>query len=91
MRQVKQVAEDLGITYTLPPQPVSYHPRPGGVGPRSQGPRIVGEPGGPGGVTGAFPGAGGQAGQVAPLPGIAIGGIGSNFGLSKPQDETKSK
>lgn len=90
MRQVKLIAEELGIQYSLPPQPLSYYPKGGRVGPRSRGTRIVGGSGGPGGVTGASPGAGGQAGQVSALPGMAIGGVGINFGPNKPVDDTSA-
>lgn len=88
MRQVKLVAEQLGIEYSLPPQPVTYHAR-GGPGPRSAGPRISGGPGGPGGVTGAQPGAGGQAGTAGgALPGLAMGGVGQGYGLNTEKTTT---
>ncbi|CAO1629902.1 unnamed protein product [Parajaminaea phylloscopi] len=90
MRQIKLVAEELGIKYSLPPQPLSYYPK-GGVGPRSQGPRISGESGGPVGVTASSPGAGGQGGQVSSLPGMAMGGVGINFGMNKPDSDSKGK
>lgn len=79
MRQVKVVAEQLGIDATpLPRQPVTYIPTRGGVGPRSAGPRVGGE--GPAGATAAQPGLGGPGGSAGGFSGMAIGGVGTGFG-----------
>lgn len=83
MRQVKLVAEDLGIEYLLPPQPVTYNPR-AGPGPRGRGAPLMGGRGGPGGTTGAQPGAGGPSGQAGgSFPGLpTVGGVGQGFGFN---------
>ncbi|PWN21428.1 hypothetical protein BCV69DRAFT_269107 [Microstroma glucosiphilum] len=89
MRRVKEIAEELSIGYTLPPQPVSYHPR------SNAGLRANDHAGGSRGPSG-FPGAqkSSAAGQASGGPvgfnprAMGVGGVGSGFGLNKPTDTT---
>lgn len=103
IRQIKIFTDDLGITYCLPPQPVTFQQRPQGSNNpfsrysgnqfRGQGSVSGGLSGGSGGSGGGMMGAGsaggpgGQGSSFAGLPGV--GGVGSNFGLNKPSSDDK--